>query len=298
MKHESHKVPPYHNSDAQILSIGLCQVETHPFECDQNRARTLKALRDAGELGCEVAITPECSVHGYGFLDDKELLKTKVTQAAETQSGALVTGAAEIAQQYKMAIAVGYAEAADGVLYNATTLLDAKGEIAAHYRKVHLRDFESHAFGSVFHPGNEFPVVDLKLRNGPLRAGIMICFDREIPESVRSLRAQGAELILCPLACDTEPLDAPQNFAENEMTTRIRAAENELYIVVNNHANRFNGGTFIVGPAGESIIQLGEAPEVKRVDLPIGGFRELFRTNPYTWMGWGYRREDVYSKYL
>ncbi|MEX0322678.1 MAG: carbon-nitrogen hydrolase family protein [Puniceicoccaceae bacterium] len=297
MKHTSHKVPQYSNSEKLVIKLGMCQVETHPFDCEANRARALAALEEAGKQGCEIAITPECVVHGYGFQDDKKELIRKVTEAAETRDGPTVKGAAEIARKYGMAIAVGYAEKEGDRLYNATTLLDTEGNIVAHYRKVHLRDFESRAFGSVFYPGNDFPVVDLQLRSGMVRTGIMICFDREIPESVRSLRSQGAEIILCPLACDTEPLDKPGNFCENEMVTRVRAAENEVYIIVVNHTSRFNGGSFIVGPAGENLLQLGNQPEVVAADLHVGGLRDTFHKNPYTWMGWGYRRPEVYSKY-
>lgn len=37
--------------------------------------------------------------------------------------------------------------------------------------------------------------------------GLMICFDREVPEGVRCLRSLGAEVVLCPLACDTSVMD-------------------------------------------------------------------------------------------
>ena len=41
----------------------------------------------------------------------------------------------------------------------------------------------------------------------------------------------------------------------NELITRCRAAENELFIAVVNHARRFNGGSFLVGPTGEVLHQ-------------------------------------------
>ncbi len=43
-------------------------------------------------------------------------------------------------------------------------------------------------------------------------------------------------------------------FADNEMVTRVRAAENEVYVAVVNHAGRFNGGSFAVGPGGEALL--------------------------------------------
>jgi predicted amidohydrolase len=58
----------------------------------------------------------------------------------------------------------------------------------------------------------------------------------------------------------------PENRADNEMITR-RAAENEVFIVVVNHAGRFNGGSFAVGPEGELYAQLGAEAEVRVLEV-------------------------------
>jgi predicted amidohydrolase len=126
----------------------------------------------------------------------------------------------------------------------------------------------------------------------------MICFDREIPESLRCLRALGSEIVLCPLATDTSDLLHFKNRADNELITRIRATSNELFIIVVNHAGRFNGGSFIVGPMGEVFCQLSDAPQVLVYDVPLGIIAKKFHNEPLGWMGWGYRREEVYKNYL
>jgi predicted amidohydrolase len=125
----------------------------------------------------------------------------------------------------------------------------------------------------------------------------MICFDREIPETGRCLRAMGAQLVACPLACDTEPLDRHLDYAHNEMVTRCRAAENEVFIAVVNHSGRFNGGSFVVGPGGETVVQLGTEPEVRTVDLPVTGVSDVIHANAFGWMGWGYRKQEVYDRH-
>ena len=59
------------------------------------------------------------------------------------------------------------------------------------YAKVHTCDF---ADEKALEPGNEFKVCDF----GGVKLGIMICYDREYPESARILMLKGAEIILVP----------------------------------------------------------------------------------------------------
>ena len=139
---------------------------------------------------------------------------------------------------------------------------------------------------------------DVPFKAGDFRVGVMICFDREIPESVRCLRAMGSYLIACPLATNTSDLSKFIDRADNEMITRCRAAENEVFIAVVNHAGRFNGGTFLVGPNGQMLHQMGTEAGVEVLDVPLGAVAEKFHSKPLGWMGWGYRRQSVYDRHL
>lgn len=62
------------------------------------------------------------------------------------------------------------------------------------YAKVHTCDF---ADEKVLEPGTEFKVCDFD----GVKIGIMICYDREYPESARILMLKGAEIILVPNDC-------------------------------------------------------------------------------------------------
>ena len=108
----------------------------------------------------------------------------------------------------------------------------------------------------------------------------------------------GAQFVACPLATNTSDMSQKIEEAENEMITRCRAAENEMFIAVVNHSERFNGGSFIVGPKGELLIQLGKDPAVEVIDVPIGIIEDKFHSNPLGWMGWGYRRQEVYDRHF
>jgi predicted amidohydrolase len=294
-----HKTPDLSEGGHAVLRLALCQVATEPWDIAGNLGRTIAALDDAGRQGAQMALTPECVFHGYAPMEGgPEASLLRLLDAAETIDGPGIAAVREVAARHGIHVLVGFAERDGNRVHNAAAFIGPDGALVDVYRKVHLRPFESIAGTGAFTPGDRFWVHEAAFDGGTVRAGAMICFDREIPESARSLRALGAELVLCPLACDTAAFGAPVNYAHNEELTRARAAENEVFIAVVNHARRMNGGSFVVGPGGEVLVQLGPDAETRVVEVPVGVVRDRFHADPLGWLGWGYRRPEVYARYL
>lgn len=294
------KTPDVKNSDVPSIRLALCQVETEPWEIEANVNRTVQALEEAGRQGAELAITPECVFHGYANSDESGF-QEKMAALTESREGPHVRRIREVARRYEMEIVFGFAEQDEkGNFFNTALHVSAEGNIRYAYRKVHCRPFEAKTGQGLFTPGDAFYVDQVSFGNkGLFGLGTLICFDREIPESVRSLRSLGAQFLACPLATDTSRLDeTPVGQINNEMITRTRAAENEVFIAVVNHAKRYNGGSFVVGPDGSVLIQLGPEPEVALLDCPIGVVAKQYHSDPLGWMGWGYRRPEIYGQYI
>ncbi|CAD5255979.1 MULTISPECIES: nitrilase-related carbon-nitrogen hydrolase [Halomonadaceae] len=95
---------------------------------------------------------------------------------------------AEERQQYYV---VGFAEQADGNLYNAAALVGSRGVMAV-YRKIHL----SEADREWATPGERWVSCDLPLG----RVGILIGHDADFPEAGRILALRGCDVIACPAA--------------------------------------------------------------------------------------------------
>ena len=288
-------------SEYAILRLGLCQVETREWDEEGNLRRLLESLDEAGAQGAQLAITPECVLHGYGMLAPGEDPR-RLWEAAEPLDGPRIRAVAAQARRYEMDVVLGFAErgAQEGQVHNSAALIRRDGTILWVYRKVHCRSFELAGQPGGFTPGNEFHASTLPYAGDEFVIGAFICFDREVTEAARCLRALGAQIIACPLATNTFDIARSDGAlrVDNEVVTRCRAAENEVFIAVVNHAGRFNGGSFVVGPMGECLHRLGEGPETRVVDVPIGSAPEWFHAEPLGWMGWGYRRPDVYRKYL
>jgi len=286
-------------SEHGILKVGICQIYTEQWQIEQNFKRTVETLEEAADKGALLAITPECVFHGYGFSHDKEFLRKRMLEVAEKLSGERVSKVKALAKKLSLNIVLGIAErGVDNQVHNSALFINQQGEIAEVYRKVHCRRFESIEGAGAFTPGERFAVAEVSSGERSYPIGLMICFDREIPESTRCLRAMGAQFVACPLATNTSDMSQKIEKADNEMITRCRAAENEMFIAVVNHSGRFNGGSFIVGPKGELLIQLGKDPAVEVIDVPIGIIENEFHSNPLGWMGWGYRRQEVYDRHF
>jgi len=291
----SMKTPDIFEGNPPCLRVALCQVGTEQWAVDANFERAIGALREAAEKGARLAITPECVLHGYGFEGEGT---PRVLDVAETLDSPRVRHICSTAARLGLDVVFGLAERNGDLVHNSALVISHQGRILDVYRKVHCRDFEDVNRRGWFTPGERFFALDMARDGIEFKLGVMICFDREVAETVRCLRALGAQLIACPLACDTDDAAGYRNHADNEMITRCRAAENELFIAVVNHAGRFNGGSFVVGPGGELLYQMGGEPGVEVVDVPVGVVAEKFHSNPLGWMGWGYQRPDVYAEYL
>lgn len=300
------ETPSVYEGDYKGLKVGLCQIFTEVWAVEDNLKQALSAIEQAAEKGADIAVTPECVLDGYAGLDifDNDMSKElwqKLIEISEPLDGKNITSICDKAKELGIYVLVGFVErGSEGEIYNSAALISRQGEIIEVYHKVHCRDFEDTKRGGLFAAGGEYSSYDIKTNEAAFKAGTMICFDREIPETLRCLRALGAEIVLCPLATNTADMMAKDGIEKvgNEIITRCRAAENELFIVVVNHAGRFNGGSFVVGPSGELLCQMGPDACVEVVDVPVEVVRKKFHSNPLGWMGWGYRRQDIYDKYL
>ncbi|HOZ46800.1 MAG TPA: carbon-nitrogen hydrolase family protein [Candidatus Hydrogenedentes bacterium] len=292
------QAPQTPSGDPSSIRVALCQVYTEPWAVDENGARTLEALDAAADQGAQLAITPECVFHGYAF-EGVNNYAIAMRDIAETLAGPRLQSVCRKARQRRLDVIVGFAESGGGRnIHNSAALISSAGEIVGVYRKVHCRRFEQWGQGGVFVPGHAFHVRRLEYDGVACSVGTMICFDREVPETVRCLRSLGAQLIACPLATDTHDLVKPGKRMDNEQITRCRAAENEVFIAVVNHSGRFNGGSFVVGPSGEVLHQMGADAGVAVIDVPVGIVGKQFHSDPWGWMGWGYRRPEIYGHYL
>lgn len=200
---------------------------------------TLEAVRQ----GAELIVFPECMNTGYLF-DSPEHCR----ELAESLDGEFVTAMAHLCQQHGIYIASGFTERsdADSKIYNSAILLDRTGTLILHYQKQFLATHDQNWFEC----GTKgCPVVDTDLG----RIGAMICFDGRIPEIVRCLKLNGADVIL----------DMANFFTmdQAELWVPARALENQVWMVAATKSGversiYYPGGSMIVSPTGYVVAKI------------------------------------------
>ncbi|WP_448002287.1 nitrilase-related carbon-nitrogen hydrolase [Agromyces bauzanensis] len=173
----------------ESTTVRVACLQTSPVVGDPagDRAAVAEGARAAAAADARIVVAPELAACGYSFRDAAEALA-----AAEPADGEAVTEWAALAAELGIVLVAGFAELGDdGRPYNAAVLVGPRGE-RAHYRKVHLWDAEQ----LVFEAGSDAPpVVDTEWG----RIAVMVCYDLEFPEWVRTAALAGADLICAPV---------------------------------------------------------------------------------------------------
>lgn len=122
------------------------------------------------------------------------------------------------------------------------------------------------------------------------RVGIVICYDRHLPESIRTCTLMGADLILIPTA-NTKAEDLEMF----EWEVRVQAMQNQVFIAMCNRVGKegdmdFAGESLVVGPRGEVIAKAGDGEELLTCHIDLMEAAKLRQKMPYL----GSRRGEMY----
>ena len=238
----------------RYLHVAAIQMLPNTDKPATNIQRATKLVREAViEHGAEVVVLPECTLTGYSQPSNQGPSLIETRAIAETVPGPSTEHFARLANELNIHIVWGLHEKRGDKYYNSAVLLSPHGEILGTYSKVHINKFESKMGWT---NGDQFRVWPCKIGDDVFNLGIMICFDREVPEAARCLTVLGADLIVIPQATSCTcrlPIHRDQ--------LRVRAYENEVFLAMANWAGpRFQGHSMIISYDGKTI-EIGDEDE-------------------------------------
>jgi predicted amidohydrolase len=284
-----------------ILRVALLQLPS----CGEDTERALRdgerACRDAAARGADLALFPEMWQIGYSPAPAGERLAQWLGLATGVD-GPFVGHFRALARELELAIVITYLQRWPGAPRNTATLIDRRGRLVLTYAKVHTCDF---GVDNALTPGDEFGVAELEFAGGRVRVGIMICFDREQPESARALMLGGAEVILTPNSCilDRERLGqfrtrAFENMAGVAMANYATPREPRHFAGdANGHSVAYSGVCYARdgSPLDSELVHAGEDEGVFIAALDLAALR-AYRA----WEPWGdaYRKPGAYGVLL
>ena len=183
------------------FKVAILQKKSLTGKYQENTDVILQKMKEAAGNAADLLLLPEVYLTGYelpisneeALSDDNPYLKQLCDTAKELQLGVVVTAFTKGVERPQ----------------NSAYVIGKNGKLLMKYSKVHTCDFADEA---CLESGSAFRVCDFD----GLKIGIMICYDREYPESARILMLKGAEVILVPNDCGS-------------MQPRVRALSTRAY---------------------------------------------------------------------
>ncbi len=219
--------------EKRAVRVAVMQLDRPPASHEEALG-WLEAAAARG-AGADLLVFPELALSGYADA-------AGVARLAVAADDPVIAAARAIARSHRVGLAFGYAERADGGLYDSALLADAGGAILANYRKMHLWGEHERR---LFRPGAPSPVVAF----AGCRLGLLICYDLELPETALDLSLRGADVIVTLSATS-----APYTIVPRAVVP-ARAYESGCFVVFANRGGHdgtmgFAGLSRIVAPDG------------------------------------------------
>lgn len=177
-----------------MFKVAILQKRALNAQIEKNIESIVMAMKEASENHADILLLPECFVTGYDLPMSYEKSIAKICEKAK---------------KYKIGVVLTAFTKGNKQPQNSAFVINKSGNILMKYSKVHTCDF---ADERNVESGKEFKVCDFE----GIQLGVMICYDREYPESARILMLKGAEIILVPNDCGS-------------MQPRIRALSTRAY---------------------------------------------------------------------
>ncbi|MBI3207316.1 MAG: carbon-nitrogen hydrolase family protein [Candidatus Solibacter usitatus] len=243
-------------ADANFLFAGL-SITPEPWNKSANLAKLERYARDAAARGANVISTPEGFLEGYVGNDKRTpgLTADKYRKAGEELTGPMLTRVSKLARELKVYLLIGFAERREGKMYNTAVIFGPDGSVTSRYAKSHTAADEP--FNT---PGTEFKVAQTAYG----RWGTLICFDRQLPETARTLALRGAQFLLVP---------SWGGYGEmNDQMMRVRAYENGVWLAFV-HPKR----CLIIDPRGKVVAKNeGEEDQIVLARIELRGDQRQF----------------------
>jgi predicted amidohydrolase len=173
-------------------------------------------------------------------------------------------------------------------VYDSALWIDAQGQLAAVYRKLHLYDAFGFKESDKFYPGAE---IARPVACADASCGMMICYDLRFPEMARMLALGGSQVLFAPSGW----VQGDMKLDHWQTMIKARALENGCYVVAPDQTgNIYLGHSLVADPYGRVQTDMGvdEAMEIVNLDLSI--VAEAREKLPLI----KNRRTDVYTHHL
>jgi predicted amidohydrolase len=165
-----------------------------------------------------------------------------------------------------------------GKCYDASLMIDSSGSLLGVSKMVHITQAPYFYEQDYYTPSSD----GFRVYQTPFgKVGIVICFDRHLPDGIRSCAQQGAELVLIPTAnIIGEPLEL------FDWEVQVQAFQNTVFVAMCNRVGQedamtFAGGSLLAAPDGTLCHKVGEGQALVLVDVPLAQVAQQRQARPW-----------------
>lgn len=283
------------------FTLGAIQMRMSA-DVDANVEHACELLGKAAQQGAEIVCLPELFRSPY-FCQTED---PEVFNLAEPIPGPTTEALAKAAKHHGIVI-IGslFERRAAGIYHNTAVIIDADGQLAGMYRKMHIPDDPLYYEKYYFTPGDlGFKAFDTHFG----RIGTLVCWDQWYPEGARLTTLQDPSVLFYPTAIGWHPSEKQEYGAAQvsawETIQRSHAIANGIYVAAVNRVGfeptpenqgdgiEFFGNSFIADPFGRILAKASEDQEEILTAVVDPKLQEITRRH---WPFLRDRRIDAYS---
>ena len=264
------------------MRLALVQM-SNAGSVEANLEKSLRAIADAAEQGADLVLFPEVQLTEFF----PQYPGGDASKYAVTLADPIVRQLCEACRAHRIMAAPNLYLLEGGKRYDASLLIDRGGAVLGVQKMVHIAQANQFFEQDYYAPSDEgFRVFETEFG----RIGIVVCFDRHYPESIRTEALQGADLILISTV-NTKA--EPSLMFEWEL--RVQAFHNSVLLAMCNRVGaegdmHFSGESIVVDANGDVLAKADDREQILYVDADLSSAKAIRDARPYTQL----RRPELY----
>ena len=255
------------------MKLALAQMRM-TTSVEENLVKPLRVIEQAGDAGADLVFFPEVQLSLFFPQYEKRDAERWVMSA----DGSEITAIRDACRRSRIYASPNIYLKQGEKRYDASLMIDTDGRVLGVSKMVHIAQAKFFYEQDYYTPSDDgFKVYDTPFG----KIGIVICFDRHLPDGIRSCAKQGAELVIIPTA---NILGEPLELFEWEV--RVQAFQNTVFAAMCNRVGSegelvFAGQSLLATPDGSLQFKASGEEGLFLLDVPLEEARQARISRPW-----------------
>lgn len=256
------------------MRLALAQM-ANAGNMEKNLRKSIQLLKEASKNNADLILFPEVQLTEFF----PQYPGKEVSDYAVPLGSDIIKQFCAACKKYSIMAVPNIYLSENGKRYDASVLIGKNGDILGVQKMVHIAQAEHFFEQDYYTPSNDgFHVFDTAFG----KIGIVVCFDRHYPESIRTEVLMGADLILIPTVNTKE--EPSEMFA---WEIRVQAFQNSVILAMCNRVGtedcmNFSGESIVIDAGGEVLAMADDTEQLLYADVDLQQAETVRKSRPYT----------------